>query len=322
MGSDSVRTNEYSDSIKSPMRWLAGLLLPLLMMVCGAAATEVIEPGKSLSTFDPYGDTDVDISSEKEAVAELRPQVMLSLGYTYTYRSGFESELAQSATEQMHMWTVGATYMPFSFLFGGVALPLAVSRFEGTTSRVSPDNTIDSLPEFDWTGGMGDLATYLGSELPWIPLTLTALLMWPTGDIEKGMGTGEYSAGLTADVSWQFGRINTKIGGFYFLLKDPEVTRITEQPDGTIVESQVRQRLPNSYGASLAATMPVATLRLGVGFRWSYRMLITWDTAHVLEPSVKVVWPVTKWFATVLNAGMEVYPTFALTPNLTLVWSI
>ncbi len=272
----------------------------------------VIAPGDSVSTFDPYGYGDVEVSSEVDAVDDLRPKWMLSLGYTYTYRQNFPN--APNAVEQMSMWNVGVNFMPWTFLFAGVSLPAALSKREGGTINVySVDGTEVSVRPYDWTGGLADLTTYLGSELPWVPLTITGMLMWPTGDIEKGMGTGEFSGGFTADLSLTFGKVRTKVGGYYFFLKNPTVRLDDENKE---------MDLPNTFGASVLASMRVGKTRMGLGFKWSYRTLVTWESVHVLEPTYKLVWPVNDWFAAVVNANVEVYPTFAFVPTLALVWSI
>ncbi len=328
------RSRNYRPSLRKTRTSLliSSSIAALLAMMCtNTAVARIIEEGEVLTTFDPYGDSEGELISESDALDDLIPKLMMSLSYGYTYRTGFDGHNIVWATEQMHMWTAGVHYSPWPFLFVGAAVPTAVSKFDGVQRSLlieegqdgfDVDNT-EPMPRYDWTGGFGDIVTYVGSELPWIPLTLTGLVMWPTGDIEKGMGTGEFSFGITADLSFRFGKVSTKLGGFYFYLRNPTVKLVTESSDGsTTTETDVVLNLPDSFGASVSASVPVSKLRLGVGFKWSRRTLITWDTVHVLEPSARVIWPVTPWFATVLNTSVEVYPVFALVPTLTMVWSI
>ncbi|MDJ0765766.1 MAG: hypothetical protein QNJ97_22470 [Myxococcota bacterium] len=285
------------------------LFLSLTLFLIPAAARGGLETGQPLTTFDPYGDGQVEVVQETAAVDDLVPMWTLVAGYTFTHRKDLiavnpengSEYVIRNGIEQQHLWRFGVDFRPLSLLFVGASLPVMRSSFERYSTVL-----------FEATG-LGDVATYVGTELPWFPLTLTAMLMWPTGDFEKGMGTGEFSGGLLADLRWQLGIVDTKLSGFYFLVKDPKPR---DDPEVSV------QKLPNTYGASISAGIQVLPwLRTRVGFDWSYSTLITGHSVHVFKPSVWITWRLISRLHAVTGYGIEVSPTQAHIPSIALISS-
>ncbi len=244
------------------------------------------EPGEPGSTtFDPFAEADDDVVSEVQALKKRSAKLFLSARYGFTHRTGFPSA---TGTESTHIWTLGVDYRPFEALFAGVRVPIMKEQY-----REGDDLLLDEA-------GLSDLATYVGVQLPWFPLSLMGMLLWPTGSYEKGLGTGEFSGGLIADLSWTLGVVDMALGGYYLLIRDPEDVE-----------------LPDSYGASFDAGVRLRKwLRLQAGFAWSFVTLITLDDVHQLAANTRLTWRLAPRFSLVTGVEVEFHPVTAVAPSL------
>jgi hypothetical protein len=275
----------------NPYPLIGAVAFFLIAGIPGARAAETL--GGVLTTFDPYGGSDAPAVSEKKAFRDLQPFLFLSSSYTFTYRTGFKGT---GAHEENHAWNFGLTYSLRSFLFVGVSAPVLHVQF------IVPKED-SKYSSFEGTG-FGDLATYVGAELPWFPVTITGMLMWPTGNREKWLGTGEYSGGLLADVRRTFRSVDIKVGGYYFLVGDPPGVS-----------------LPNTNGASVGVGVRAATrLNLGATAGWSYVTLITYENEHVFNANIRARFTVAPWLSASVVVTSEYYPVKSLASNWTFVF--
>ena len=95
------------------------IAITIICTLSTQALADGIREGAVLDTFDPFGDDNTEIDTEEDALADLRPKLMTSLGYSYVYRTRFPGKNIVWAEENMHTLTMGVTYMPWHFLFVG-----------------------------------------------------------------------------------------------------------------------------------------------------------------------------------------------------------
>ena len=262
------------------------ILASVALLTAAARPAMAQEEDTAVYTVDPFEDTDDPVVSEEEAVAEETPSLVLIAGYGYTHRKGFSSS---PASEEVHSWSLGAEYRLSGRYFAGFSVPYESESFE----------------EFD-ARGLADISTYAGADLPCLPVTLSALLMLPTGEYEQGLGTGELSGGLSLELPWTVGVVDGKLGGYYLLVGDPE-----------------GEDLPDSYGAGLRAGLrPASWMRLGMGVDWSYTSLITREEVHLWQASARLALNPIERLLVVPGLAVELHPTTAFSPTIAVVLGI
>lgn len=262
------------------LRTLAGGVLLALFASDRAGAD-------TYSTFDPF---DVEepsvILTELDAIRGSISRSTAFAGFSYTDRDDF---IDDTASEETFLYYVGYQVRIVESLAVGVSVPYEDLEFKDDSGTYTEE-------------GFSDIITYLAYTVPpvlKVDPSITAFVYWPSGDYEKGLGTGEFSYGASLDLTRAFGKFSAGLHGSYTFVEDPKGASLD---DTALYGADVTYALNNKLAAQLS-------------FEAFETELLNREEADAIQVGGKLFYFPTPELGVTIGYTQETEPTTAIIPN-------